>query len=706
VAWGKPLENLGLGELVFQGILLDKFRGTAGGLRRSGRERARSNPAGVDWPPSTPYVPGTPGLTMIANDRLSRLKASLASRYSLQRELGRGGMATVYLAQDLQHDRPVALKVLHPELAATLGPERFLREIKLTARLQHPHILPVFDSGDVDGQLWYAMPFVEGRSLRARLASERQLPLDDAIRITCNVLAALSYAHGQGVVHRDIKPENILLEADEAVVADFGIARAIDAAADRLTETGLALGTPAYMSPEQAAGERAIDGRSDLFAVGCVLYEMLAGEPPFTGPTPQAILAKRFSAPIPSLRITREGIPEGVDRVISRALARAPADRFPTAAEFSRALEVGRSEPALSAAKGGQAVGVTDKRTVARARAPSISRRQALLVALSALLVIGGAWLARRWLAAPLPAVSLERLAVLPFATSGSANITYLADGMVDLLSRNLNGAADLRTIDAGTVLTAGSKAGTRPGDAAAARALARRLGAGLYVLGSVHAVGGRLRIQADLYSEADTSEATLARATAEGDTALFFQLVDRLSADLLAGRGRGLGSRLMQSAALTTSSLGALKHYLDGERNLRGGEGEFDSAIAGFQRAIAKDSTFALAYYRLGVAGGWAQRPGISGPATQRALALGSRLENRDRRLLSAFAALQRGAADEAEQQYRAILRDYPDDLEAEFQLADLYFHYNAPRGRPISEAREPFDRVLALDPGFLCPI
>jgi serine/threonine-protein kinase len=614
-------------------------------------------------------------------------------------------MATVYLAQDLKHDRPVALKVLHPELAATLGPDRFLREVKLTARLQHPHILPVFDSGDADGQLWYAMPYVAGESLRARLASERQLPLDAAIRITCNVLAALSYAHDHGVVHRDIKPENILLESGEAVVADFGVARAIDVAADRLTETGLALGTPAYMSPEQAAGERVLDGRSDLYAVGCVLYEMLAGEPPFTGPTAQAILAKRFSAPIPSLRSAREGVPAGVDRAITLALARTPADRFASAAEFARALDEACE---MSRRPGGRALGpqiATEAPTVAKLLTPSLSRRPAVLLALSALFLVGGAWLARRWLAAPVHAVSLERLAVLPFSTSGS-NIAYLADGMVDLLSRNLNGAGGLRTIDPGAVLTAGSRAGTRPGDAEGGRALARRLGAGLYVLGSVHAVGGKLRIQAELRSEADTSEGTLARATAEGDTLQLFQLVDRLSADLLAGRGRGLSSRLMQSAALTTRSLSALKHYLDGERNLRGGEGVFDSAIAGFQRAIAEDSTFALAHYRLGVAAGWAQRPGISGPATERALALGSRLEDRDRRLLSAYAAFQRGAADDAEQQYRAILRDYPDDLEAEFQLADLYYHYNAPRGRPISEAKEPFDHVLALDPGFLCPI
>ena len=638
---------------------------------------------------------------------IADLQAALADRYRVERELGRGGMATVYLAHDLRHDRQVALKVLRPELAAALGPERFLRETKLTARLQHPHILPLFDSGEANGQLWYVMPYVAGESLRARLARERQLPLDDALRITCNVLAALSYAHSQGVVHRDIKPENILLEGEEAVVADFGVARAVDAAADeRLTETGFALGTPAYMSPEQATGERALDGRSDLYAVGCVLYEMLAGEPPFTGPTAQAILAKRFSAPIPSVRTARERVPERTDQAINRALARAPADRFATAAEFARALsadsqteERSNSQSMPSRAAGGPA-------TLAEPVAASKRLPRVALICLGAFALIVGGWAIMGRLASPAPAVSPTRLAVLPFSTSGTSNIGYLTDGMVDLLSRNLNGAVDLRTIDPGMVLTATSRAGARALDAETGRALARRLGAGLYVLGSAHAVGGRLRIQAELYSDADTAEGALARATAEGDTTQLFQLVDHLSADLLAGQGRGLSSRLMQSAALTTRSLEALKAYLKGEQNLRGGDGKFDSAIAGFQRAVAADSTFALAYYRLGVAAGWAKRPGISGPATQRALVLGARLDDRDRRLLSAFAAFQRGAADDAEQQYRAILRDYPDDLEAEFQLADLLQHYNPPRGRPIAEAREPFDHVLAQDPGFLCPI
>jgi serine/threonine-protein kinase len=275
----------------------------------------------------------------VTESTASALADALRDRYTLERELGRGGMATVYLAHDLKHDRPVALKVVHPALAATLGPERFLREVQLTARLQHPHILPVHDSGEAAGRLWYTMPFVEGESLRDRLAREKLLPLEDALQITRNVLAALAYAHGHGVIHRDIKPENILLEAGEAVVADFGVAHALDAAGgERLTETGLALGTPVYMSPEQGAGERQVGPRSDIYSVGTVLYEMLAGEPPFTGPSAQAVIARRMAEAPREIRVIRDTVPQSVERAVHRALARVPADRFATAAEFAAAL--------------------------------------------------------------------------------------------------------------------------------------------------------------------------------------------------------------------------------------------------------------------------------------------------------------------------------------------------------------------------------
>ena len=270
---------------------------------------------------------------------LSQLSAALADRYTVDRELGRGGMATVYLAQDLKHHRRVAIKVLRPELFAALGTERFQREIEISANLHHPHILALFDSGEAGGLLYYVMPFVEGESLRDRLRRERQLPIDDALQITREVADALEYAHGRGVVHRDIKPENILLENGHALVADFGIARAISAAGvETLTQPGLAVGTVQYMSPEQAAGEKDVDGRSDLYALGCVLYEMLAGEPPHTGPTPQAIMARRLTEPVRPLRVVRESVPAAVEQAVDRALARVPADRFRTTGQFVKAL--------------------------------------------------------------------------------------------------------------------------------------------------------------------------------------------------------------------------------------------------------------------------------------------------------------------------------------------------------------------------------
>ena len=268
----------------------------------------------------------------------NRLQAALPERYNIERELGHGGMANVYLAKDLKHPRSVALKVLKPELASSLGTDRFLREIEIAAGLTHPHILPLYDSGEAGGLLYYVMPHV-GESLRDRLIRERQIPLEDALRITGEVAGALDYAHSRDVVHRDIKPENILFQAGHAVVSDFGIARAITVAAEgRMTGTGIAVGTPGYMSPEQAEGIDELDGRSDLYSLGCVLYEMLAGDPPFTGWSAQAILARQLVDPVPRLRTVRDTVPEWLEQAVLRLLAKAPADRFATVAEFVAGL--------------------------------------------------------------------------------------------------------------------------------------------------------------------------------------------------------------------------------------------------------------------------------------------------------------------------------------------------------------------------------
>jgi WD40 repeat protein len=269
----------------------------------------------------------------------SQLTAALAGRYEIEREIGRGGMATVYLARDVKHDRLVAVKVLNPELGAVLGVERFLSEIRVTANLQHPHLLPLFDSGEANGLLYYVMPYVDGESLRTRLDREKQLPIDEALRLAIAVLSALEYAHEHGVIHRDLKPENILLQSGEPVVADFGIALAVSKAGGaRVTQTGLSLGTPQYMSPEQATGDRTIDARSDVYSIGAVLYEMLAGEPPHTGATVQAIIAKVITERPRSLRIARDTVPENVDDAVSKALAKLPADRWFSAKDFAGAL--------------------------------------------------------------------------------------------------------------------------------------------------------------------------------------------------------------------------------------------------------------------------------------------------------------------------------------------------------------------------------
>ena len=331
----------------------------------------------------------------------ARLSAALADRYRLEREVGQGGMATVYVAEDVRHHRKVAIKVLHAELAAILGPERFLKEIELTASLQHPHILPLFDSGSADGFLYYVMPYVEGESLRNKLTREKQLPVADAVRIAGEVASALDYAHRRGVVHRDIKPENILLHDGRALVADFGIALAVvQAGGSRMTQTGISLGTPQYMSPEQAMGEREISAKSDIYALGCVSYEMLTGEPPFSGPTAQAIVARVMTESPRPIQPQRSTVPPEVEEAVLVALAKLPADRWGSAKEFAEALTVGRTV--------GRYVGRTTQPTSLPTYRPTLLLFALLLTALLA----AWGWLGR---SKPVPPqVTRMRIAMSP----------------------------------------------------------------------------------------------------------------------------------------------------------------------------------------------------------------------------------------------------------------------------------------------------
>jgi serine/threonine-protein kinase len=517
-------------------------------------------------------------------DPLNRLQALLADRYRIERELGRGGMASVFLARDLRHDRPVALKVLHPHLAQVLGPERFLREIRLCARLQHPHILVVHDSGDADGQLWFTMPYVEGETLRSRLLRETQLPLDEALRIAREVAGALHYAHQHGVIHRDVKPENILLSGDHALLADFGIARALLPESDeRLTESGISLGTPRYMSPEQAMAQRDVDSRTDIYSLGCVLYEMLTGEPPYTGPTAQAVLAKRLSEPVPRVRTGRD-VPPALERAVTRALARAPADRFSTAAEFADAL---RSERIMEEGTGGRETVVTPP---LRSR-PPIARPAAISVAL-VLLALGGyaALRGRR----PPGTAPLASAAVLPFVDlSPQKDQEYFSDGLTEELITTLSQVPGLR-------VAARTSSFQFKGQSPDVHEIGRKLDVGAVLEGSVRKSGNRLRVSAQLINVKDGYQ--LWSESYDRDLADIFAVQEDVARSIVAAlRVRLAPARDSALAVRSTGNLRAYDLYLKGrfawnQRNAR----SLEEAVRYLEQAVAEDSTFARAWAAL----------------------------------------------------------------------------------------------------------
>jgi serine/threonine-protein kinase len=457
-------------------------------------------PPGATFSPSCGVRTGTHRIP--PRHTLDGLPVALAERYTIQQELGRGGMAIVYLAHDVRHDRSVALKIMLPEIAATLGSERFLREIQIVAKLAHPNILPLYDSGEADGLLFYVMPYVPGEALRSRLDRERQLPIEDALRITREVVDALAFAHAMGVVHRDIKPENILLQAGHAVVSDFGIARAVSASSeDRLTMTGMAIGSPAYMSPEQSAGDQPIDGRADIYSLGCVLYELLVGQTPFTGLTPQALIARHTLEAVPLPHIVRQTIAPELEAVILRALAKSPADRFHTAAAFGEALDAvatGRTVPSFAA------LSRPAPRRWSRGRLAALLGGGAILAA--ALL---GVWLLRPGRARPLAGGESDprTVAILYFADeSPGGTLSAVADGLTEDLIEQLSPVRPLRVI---------SRNGVAPyrGTTVSRDSIARALRAGTVVDGSVTRAGDSVRIAlrlADGPSGVDFARASL----------------------------------------------------------------------------------------------------------------------------------------------------------------------------------------------------
>ncbi len=536
-------------------------------------------------------------------------------------------MATVYLAHDLKHDRQVALKVLHPELAASLGPERFQREIRTTARLQHPHILPVLDSGEAAGQLWYTMPYVEGESLRDRLRRETQLPLDDALQITHEVADAIAYAHSQGIVHRDIKPENILLSRGHALVADFGIARAVQVAdVEHLTATGVTVGTPAYMSPEQADGAPSVDGRSDLYSLGCVLYEMLTGEVPYMGRTPQAVIAKRVLEPLPHVRTLRASVPEAVEQTLNRALATTPADRFPTVGEFARALAQPHPGPTTISSPAATHPGGRRRVPVGLATVGL-----GLVLGLGALL----AWLRTR----PEPGTAgVKRLAVLPFENLGDSADAYFADGVANDLRTKLSQVQGLAVV-------ARSSSNEYRGSKKSAQQIARELGVGYLLTATVQwakSPGGmsRVRVSPELV-DVRAGHAPQTHWGQQLDAAMtdVFQVQADIAGQVAQALNVALGdSAKHELASKPTQSLPAYEAFLRGEASSQG-MSVFDppslrQAIAAYEQAVALDSSFVRAWAQLARAQAFLYQSSLPTPAVaeaarraaERALALAPR--------------------------------------------------------------------------------
>jgi len=604
------------------------------------------------------------------------LATALHDRYRLDRELGQGGMATVYLAHDLRNNRPVALKVLRPELAAILGADRFLKEIETTANLQHPHILPLFDSGSADGFLFYVMPFVEGESLRDRLARERQLPMAEVQQITADVAGALDYAHRHGVIHRDIKPENILLTEGGAVLADFGIAVAVTTAGgSRLTETGMSVGTPHYMSPEQALGEQTLDGRSDLYSLACVVYEMLAAEPPFTGPSAQAILAKRFSEPVPHLRTVRD-VPAAVEQAVTRALARVPADRYATAEEFVAALTA-----------------------VPTALPPRrrLGAREAVAGVVLLAVALSVAW----WLVAGVRAGRFQgagpgvtAVAVLPFQelTSGPDS-SFLGDGMTEGL------IADLAEVGALKVISRSSGAAAQ-GMVRSLAQLANDLGVEAVVQGSIGRVGDTVRVNLKLLRVRDSS-VILARdyRSRLGELPdLQREITMAITGSIRAKLKGSERSRLEQRREVNQR---AFEAYLRGRFYLE--REEVEQARVQFEQASRIAPDWAPPY--VGLANYYALLPFYSdrSPAEvlPRARAALTQALDLDETLAEAHSANAYLRA-YYEWDWRAAEREFRRALELRPNYADAYFSYSrflASRRR-LDEAIAQLGRAVELDP------
>lgn len=669
---------------------------------------------------------------MTTTEAVDRLSALLVGRYEVRREIGRGGFATVYLASDVRHGRMVAIKVLHPDLKGTIGSERFLREIQVVAHLNHPHILPLLDSGEAGDLLYYVMPYVEGESLRDCLTREGQLSIPDALRITNEVADGLAYAHAHGLVHRDVKPENILLSSGHAVVADFGIGKAIDeSASSRLTTPGAATGSPMYMSPEQWSGSDRVDGRGDQYSLACMLFEMLTGDPPYTGPTPQAIMSRHSLAPVPSARIVRPTVPESVDAALMRGMAKYPADRFDTIKAFAQALPVTGTPAGVAVVDAYPRSGTRP----ARALRAFLSRRH-LALALGAVLAIAVAYGGyRRFLAS----TGQTRLVVLPFENLGAPEDAYLVDGIAGELTNKLSGIGRLGVIARTSAIQYRNTRKT-------AREIGRELNVQYLIEGSVRPRRlGRDRdsvhVNARLVRAGDDTQVWTQDydVGVRGVDALQSTIAERVTTQLNVVLLEPERQRLARRA---TEDVQAYEYYLRGNEHFdrSWSRPDVEAAVQMYQKAVETDPDYALAYARLGQAHAWMHqlrydlsedRLVAAKRAVDRALALDPGLPaahvaiglyyywgrsdyERAIREFTAARELQpsnaqvflqighvrrrQGRFEEAIESYRKSADLDPRSYRAWFNLGETLLFT-----RHYAEARSPLERVTVLAPEFL---
>ncbi len=622
------------------------------------------------------------------SELLEQLKTALADRYSIESEIGSGGMAVVYRATDFKHDRRVALKVMRPEVSASLGSDRFLREIRIVAKLTHPHILPLYDSGEAAGLLYYVMPFIEGDSLRDRLDRAGPLEIKDALQVVREAGSALSHAHAQGIVHRDIKPGNILISGGHAVVADFGIASAVtEAGGESLTRTGISVGTPDYMSPEQAAGDQQVDARSDEYALACVLYEMLVAQPPFTGPTPMAVMARHSLDPVPNIRTLRSTIPAELEESLNRGLAKMPADRFQTVEQFVEAVTGERQAAARSA---GGPVPKGQRRFL----------RKLAWVGLAASVATAAVLVGRNVDFGPIFAPDEEELvAVLDFDSVGLDTLGFLTRAIPEFLSRAMTGeTGGPRALDRRLVRRTWSEVmGTTADPQARRDRVASELNATHVLTGHVIRQPEGVLVQAELWRGREI--VTQASAVAPAGDAI--AVAESLGVQLLAGAAGEFG----RLSGLASSSTATVQRWLEGVEALR--EGRYEDAVAAYSAALDDDSTFALAAWGLMNSAIWLEDAGsVIGRGLRLAWRHRDRLPPADSAIF--VAESRRGGYPEplpagelgALRLFERAVQMYPQRWDAWFRYGDFLWHEGGAyvdEGRPL--AVQAFQRAIALD-------